>query len=281
MYFINYKIDVLLLNKILYTMLVNLNDALKIKEHALRAMTWKNIGSPEHCRMFGFTNWSHMLDMGFSSPQNYIEFLEGKWAENTIWKAGCLTDWEDCKTTCSLGKYHARELCEMILKKYGDRHPSLYEFTPSTAVLIRAKDQVNRVKEAMDDEMKQFNETGEITLGIKDKELEKRVKKIETQLTLFKNHSLAIENLIIALAENLTVKADEPVEPLEPLKYIEPREDLELVEPLEEEEEYFRDVFIPAVFVIFIGLMIAMYYDTRNIEAFLHNNSSYGRRLMA
>lgn len=256
----------------------------------MRAMTWKNIGSPEHCRMFGFNSWADMIHMGFSSPQNYIEFLEGKWTTNTNWSPDSLTDWEDCKTKCSLGKYPARELCEMILKKYGDRHPSLYEFTPSTTVLIKAKDQMNRVKEAMDDEIRQFNETGEITLGIKDKELEKRVKKIETQLILFKDHSLALEHLLVTLTEHFTVKANEPLEPIEPVEDLEPLESvkpvedleaLEPLEPLEDEEEYCRDVFIPALFVVFIGLMIALYYDTRNVEAFLHNNSSYGRRLMA
>jgi len=259
-------------------MLVNLEDALKVKDYAIRANTWKSIGCPEHCRMLGFTNWSEMLDRGFSSPQNYIEFLEGKWATNTKWKAGSLTDWEDCKTACSLGKYHARELCEMILKKYGDRHPSLYEFTPSTTVLIKAKEQMNRVKEAMDNEIRQFNETGEITIGIKDKELEKRVKKIETQLTSFKDHSLALEHLLVTLAEYFKINPNEVVESPEPLENPEP---VAAAKPEEDEEEYWRDVFIPAVFVIFIGLMIALYYDTKNVEAFLHNNSSYGRRLMA
>jgi hypothetical protein len=275
MYFIKYKIDVILLNKIVYTMPVNLDDALKIKEHAVRAMTWKNIGSPEHCKMFGFTNWSHMLDMGFSSPQNYIEFLEGKWARDSHWKAGCLTDWEDCKTKCALGKYHARELCEMILKKYGDRNPSLYEFTPSTTVLIKAKDQMNKVKKAVNDEMQRFNETGEFILGVRDKELENRVKKIESQHLLFREHIDVLEELVVTLAEQVIVKPNEVIEPLEPLETLEP------LEPLDEEEEYFRDVFIPAVVVVFIGLILALYYDTRNVEAFLHNNSSYGRRLMA
>ena len=248
-------------------MLVNLEDALRVKEHAIRAKTWKQIGSPEHCRMLGFTSWADMIHMGFSSPQNYIEFLEGKWATNTNWSPNSLKDWEDCKTQCSLGKYHARELCEIILKKYGDRHPSLYEFTPSTTVLIKAKDQMNRVKDAIDDEIRQFNETGEITLGIKDKALEKRINDLEKQIIKHRDHILSMDNLLIALAEN-TQKDDTS-------------EAIINTEPLDD------NVTVPEVFitgciiliVLIVSFLIALYYDTTTILD-ISSNLTFGRRLL-
>jgi hypothetical protein len=140
------------------------------------------------------------------------------------------------------------------------------------------------MKEAMENEIKQFLETGEVTLGFKDDELYKRVEelerlnpinerllKVEKFVNKYKDHLLAIENILNRLIEQTSVeKADASTQ-----------EDI-IQEPLENDEPpIVYSIMIP-VLIIVISFLYAIYADRKSFAELelRFNNNSFGNKLM-
>jgi len=143
---------------------VNLETALALRAKASANGTWLGAGQKniDSCLALGFESWTSMVEQGFTMPDRYIEHLQG-------FTPTRLRD--------------SMELCDIIAKKYGHSDPPVYRkvFSPSSSVLLKAGEQLKKIRDAQEEEMKRFQETGEVTLGFKDEEVYERVKMLEDQ----------------------------------------------------------------------------------------------------
>lgn len=256
---------------------VNLETALAIRQRAIANGRWVGAGqiNIDSCLALGFESWNSMVAQGFTMPDRYIEFLQGHGTQPLN---------------------NAMELCDVISKKYGHSDPSDYRkgFSPSSTVLVKANEQLKKIRDAQDEEIKRFQETGEVTLGFKDSEVYERVKMLEDQAkeqTAIiiglddKNMNLEKElsrhrDQILAIQHLLEVMMDQKNEEL---REVEEAREAKEAEELQRVDEYNKKIvemydcflytFVPAIVILIIGIIVALYHDSRNSVYILENRT--------
>jgi len=266
---------------------VNLETALALRTKAYRGPGWDKSAEQnlEACKSLGFESWKSMLDQGFNSPDQYIEFLEGRRPGPS-----------------------ASELCDVISRKYGHPNPMAYrcgthgykgEFIASSTVLVKANEQLKKIRDAQEEEMKRFQETGEVTLGFKDENLYARIEDLERRLNEFavhivlhrdmkerideveeftskyKDNMLALEHLLVTLIEQTNIqRADASTDTDDP--------------PLEEDttnkngDSYMIYTFAFPFLILAIAILYVIYDDRQrsiNLEL-LDNRPAFGTRML-
>lgn len=156
-------------------MLLDHNSAHVLRNRRTASGIWNSStkNNIDSCLALGFESWTSMLDQGFKSPDEYINFLEGNVSPPGPW-----------------------QLCTIIAKKYGHRDPVAYcrgsyehgeykGFMPSPIVSQKSKEQLKKISDSLEKEMQRFQETGEVTLAFKDEILYIRVEELECKLNKF------------------------------------------------------------------------------------------------
>jgi uncharacterized coiled-coil protein SlyX len=117
---------------------------------------------------------------------------------------------------------HAMELLTLIVNKhficgpqlltgrgYLRDDPSINSMSISASIVQRASEQIKKIKEAMDKEIREFVETGELSLGFKDMELYERVKMLEEQSKTQTAIIIALDDKVMNLEKEMTQHRDQ------------------------------------------------------------------------
>jgi hypothetical protein len=195
------------------------------------------------------------------------------------------------------------------------RDPSISNISVSPMVIQKASKLVKKAKDAMDNEIRQFLQTGEVTLGFKDEALYARVEELERHLNetlvkqeeyvamkerivaleVFVNHHtdnmLALENILNTLIEKTSIpRVDVATEYEEIREDAEDlREDTNNIEDLEKMDEVIENnnpieffFFLAALLMLVAILFYLTYnYDTRMLnQKFLDNCPAFGTKLL-
>jgi hypothetical protein len=185
---------------------------------------------------------------------------------------------------------HSAELFNKIVNKYfiSEQYlrfdPSVENMRMSQTTVQKATGQMKKMKEAMENEIHQFLETGEITLGFKDMELYERVKMLEDQekeqtaiivglddkVTNLENELTKHRDQILSIQHLLEVMIDKKNEELREAQETRESQKAKENEEIQRVEEYnkkmveiydcFLYIFVPVIVVV---ITVALYSDFR------------------
>uniref|UniRef100_A0A6C0AM90 Uncharacterized protein n=1 Tax=viral metagenome TaxID=1070528 RepID=A0A6C0AM90_9ZZZZ len=292
-------------------MLLDLNSAYLLRNEKRRekravngAWDWTAQDNLASCLALGFESWASMLDQGFKSPDEYISFLEGNVSPPGPW-----------------------QLCTIIAKKYGHRDPVAYcrgsyehgtykGFMPCPIVLQKSKEQLKKISDSLENEMKRFQETGEVTLGFKDDILYARVTEVECKLNEFvvqraennalkdkilvlekfvnnhKNSTRALENLLNTLIKQTRLpvvdeasQCDEDADDVEDTEDTEDTEggNSEKIDEIETYDDSLNAFFLlSALAILIVSLLYSMHkdYNRSSNQELLDNRAAFGTKLL-
>jgi len=185
---------------------VDLKTAVSVRE-SFDTWKWVTHDLTDIAKKLGFNSSNDMVEnYKFPSGNQYIYFLEGKWAEGTTWDPTSFSDWKEY-----IGKFYhngtivqASDLIKILLRMhgvrcYGDDNNVSYSyskhdsrgihleysnktiFDPSPVVVKNLTSQYKKHSKIINDKITRFQETGEIDLSFKDMELYERVQMLEGQ----------------------------------------------------------------------------------------------------
>jgi len=168
--------------------------------------------------------------------------------------------------------YDSVALLTRIARKHGHDNPGLYVYggsgygkgvDPSPAILIKASEQMKKVRDSLEHEIREFQETGEFSLAFKDVELEKRIADIEGRLNQSRAQMIAIEHLLTMLLDQRS-----PVTPSPPVEDVdeedeEPEDNKIPMSFTRNDYDDFLCVFLPAVTVLMVALTYTLYHELR------------------
>ena len=189
------------------------------------------------------------------------------------------------------------------------RDPSISNMSVSPIVIQKASKLMKKAKDAMDNEIRQFLETGEVTLGFKDEILYSRVEELErclneiavkqeentamkdriVALEDFVNHHtenmLALENILNTLIEKTSIPRVDVATESEEIREDagELQENLEKMDEVIENENPVELSFFLVVFLMLMAILFFMMYkdNTRKLnQEFLDNCPAFGTKLL-
>jgi len=195
------------------------------------------------------------------------------------------------------------------------RDPSISNISVSPMAIQKASNLIKKAKDSMDNEIRQFLKTGEVTLGFKDDALYSRVEELERHLNetlvkqeeyvamkerivaleVFVNHHtdnmLALENILNTLIEKTNIprvdvatEYDDIIENTEDIQEDDDKkEDLEKMDEVIEDDNPVEFFFLLAALLMLVTIIFYMMYkdNTRMLnQRFLDNCPAFGTKLL-
>jgi hypothetical protein len=189
----------------------------------------------------------------------------------------------------------------------GKGYLSRTDFTINETILRKASAQVKKITDEIDNELRQIQETGEVTLGFKDEKLHTRVTDIERRLneivvyqaensllkervaeledfvTHHTDNMLALEHLLNRLIEQTNVEKANATTQCEAIEENKEVEYVEKIDKVVKDDNFIEILFFLSAFVIFaINIIYMTYKNSSKIynTEHLDNRPAIGTKML-